>query len=84
MTATLSARNSLESWLGDEAEYLLNYTAKFPKDKLHLPSPDVVDRIYANSDRTKSSNKFQNSWLRDRYGLMIEKMGFVAATKPKT
>jgi class I fructose-bisphosphate aldolase len=51
MTATLSARNSLESWLGDEAEYLFNYTAKFPKDKLHLPSPDVVDRIYANSDR---------------------------------
>jgi class I fructose-bisphosphate aldolase len=51
MTATIPARSSVVSWLGDEAEYLLNYTAKFPQDKLHLPSADVVDRIYGVSDR---------------------------------
>lgn len=37
--------------LGKEAEDLLNYKAKFPKENLHLPGPDFVDRIFALSDR---------------------------------
>ncbi|MCS7205215.1 MAG: class I fructose-bisphosphate aldolase [Leptospiraceae bacterium] len=37
--------------LGDEAEYLLNYKAKFPKEYLHLPSPDFVDKVFGLSDR---------------------------------
>jgi class I fructose-bisphosphate aldolase len=41
----------LESWLGKEAEDLLTYKAKIPKDLLHLPGPDWVDRIFAQSDR---------------------------------
>jgi fructose-bisphosphate aldolase, class I len=51
MTVTLSAHSSIESWLGEEAEYLLAYKAKFPKEKLHLPSPDVIERIFTSSDR---------------------------------
>ncbi len=43
---------NLESLLGDEAAYLLDYQAKVSKDLLHLPSPDWIDRIFANSDRT--------------------------------
>src|SRR4028118_598249 len=51
MTATLSVPQSLESNLGKEAEDLLTYKAKVPKDLLHLPGPDSVDRIFAQSDR---------------------------------
>jgi class I fructose-bisphosphate aldolase len=41
----------INSLLGDEAEQLLNHTAKFPKEKLHLPGPDYIDRILYHSDR---------------------------------
>ena len=51
MTATLSVPQSIESWLGAEAENLLTYKAKVSKDLLHLPGPDWVDRIFAQSDR---------------------------------
>jgi class I fructose-bisphosphate aldolase len=38
--------------LGDKAEALLNFNnPKIPKERLHLPGPDVVDRLYAVSDR---------------------------------
>ena len=38
--------------LGDAAEYLLNFNSpRIPKERLHLPGPDVVDRLYAVSDR---------------------------------
>src|SRR4028118_1329932 len=52
MTATLSVPNSIESWLGNEAEDLLTHQAKVPKDLLHLPGPDWVDRIFAQTDRS--------------------------------
>ncbi len=37
--------------LGAEGESLLTYKAKFPKESLHLPGPDFVDRIFIPSDR---------------------------------
>lgn len=38
--------------LGDRADDLLNYTARgIPKDDLHLPGPDFMDRVMAASDR---------------------------------
>ena len=41
--------------LGDEADYLLNHKCEtFPKETLHLPGPDFVDRIVAPSDRNVS------------------------------
>jgi class I fructose-bisphosphate aldolase len=51
MTATLSAPQSIESWLGEEGEDLLIYQAKVSKQLLHLPGPDSVERIFAQSDR---------------------------------
>lgn len=51
MTTTLSMPSSLESLLGKEAEELLTYKAKVSKDLLHLPGPDWIDRIFAQSDR---------------------------------
>ncbi len=38
--------------LGDKADYLLGFNApKIPKERLHLPGPDWVDRTFINSDR---------------------------------
>ncbi|HEX2983932.1 MAG TPA: fructose-bisphosphate aldolase, partial [Ignavibacteriales bacterium] len=43
--------DKIQKYLGAEADGLLSYKAKFPKEKLHLPGPDFVDRIFLNSDR---------------------------------
>src|SRR4051812_41331230 len=38
--------------LGDKAEFLLGFDKpKISKDRLHVPGPDFVDRIYSSSDR---------------------------------
>jgi len=42
----------IHSLLGPEAEDLLKYTCTgFPRDTLHLPGPDFIDRVWAASDR---------------------------------
>jgi class I fructose-bisphosphate aldolase len=52
MTTTAKKTPSLGELLGKENESLLTYQAKgVSKDLLHLPGPDFVDRIIANSDR---------------------------------
>jgi class I fructose-bisphosphate aldolase len=49
MTAVTS---SIEQQLGDKAEYYLGFNnPKISKDRLHLPGPDFVDRIFAATDR---------------------------------
>lgn len=38
--------------LGDKADFLLNFKQpKISKDRLHLPGPDFVDRIFSATDR---------------------------------
>jgi class I fructose-bisphosphate aldolase len=38
--------------LGNQADDLLKHQCKtFPKDQLHLPSPDFVDKVFAQSNR---------------------------------
>ncbi len=42
-----------EELLGDEADSLLNYTAKaFPAELLNLPGPNHLDNIFVDSDRS--------------------------------
>ena len=42
----------IKSLLGDKAENLLGFKSpKISKERLHLPGPDFVDRIFAQSDR---------------------------------
>ncbi len=54
MTATITT-SEIQAHLGPEAESLLTYTAKgFPKDTLHLPGPDYIDRVFAHTDRSPS------------------------------
>ena len=43
--------NKIKELLGNEADDLLNYKAKFPKEQLHLPGSDFVDRIFMQTDR---------------------------------
>lgn len=47
--------------LGDEAGHYLDYTCKtIDKSLLHLPSPDVVDKVWVQSDRnTPTLSNFQ-------------------------
>jgi len=48
-TATSSA---VEQLLGAKAESLLGFKSpKISKERLHLPGPDFIDRVYAASDR---------------------------------
>jgi class I fructose-bisphosphate aldolase len=43
----------IASLLGDDAEALLSYEVKgIPKEDLTLPGPDIIDRVYARSDRS--------------------------------
>jgi fructose-bisphosphate aldolase, class I len=45
--------SKIQQLLGDEAETLLNHVSKtIPKDGLHLPGGDFVDRVWMNSDRS--------------------------------
>jgi len=41
----------IRGYLGEEAEDILNYTCVFPKEQLHLPGPDFIDRVLVSSDR---------------------------------
>jgi class I fructose-bisphosphate aldolase len=43
--------SKIKELLGSDADSLLSYKAKFPKEQLHLPGPDFVDRIFAQTDR---------------------------------
>ncbi len=45
--------NQIENLLGAEAESLLGHTCQgIPRDRLHLPGPDFVDRVVIQSDRS--------------------------------
>jgi len=45
--------SKIQQLLGNEADTLLNHVSKtIPKDTIHVPGGDFVDRIWSNSDRT--------------------------------
>lgn len=51
-TATMASTRDLEALLGAEAESLLQHrSTTVSKHLLHLPGPDFVDRVWAQSDR---------------------------------
>ncbi len=54
LSQTLEATvyTDIQSTLADQAEYLLGHSSTtITKDRLHLPGPDFVDRIFFPSDR---------------------------------
>jgi fructose-bisphosphate aldolase, class I len=51
-TTTIASKGSIDQYLGSKAEYLLGFKSpKISKDRLHLPGPDFIDRIWTVSDR---------------------------------
>jgi class I fructose-bisphosphate aldolase len=45
--------SNIEKALGDKAKFFLDHTCKgIPKNTIHAPGPDFVDRIVASSDRS--------------------------------
>jgi fructose-bisphosphate aldolase, class I len=52
MATTTVTSGKIESYLGAKAESLLAFKSpKIPKERLHLPGPDFIDRIWTISDR---------------------------------
>src|SRR5207302_11322914 len=50
--ATSTIQGQIETYLGARAESLLGFKSpRIAKERLHLPGPDFVDRIYASTDR---------------------------------
>lgn len=47
----MTSYSDIQKTLGDKAQYFLGYKAKVSKEALHIPGPDWVDRIFAQSDR---------------------------------
>src|SRR5213080_635222 len=55
MKRSAATIDRVEELLGDEARSLLDHMAQtIPKEQLHLPGPDFVDRVVAQSDRSSA------------------------------
>ncbi len=73
MTAVAS---SIEQQLGEKAEYYLGFKSpKISKERLHLPGPDFVDRIFAATDR---SNRVLNNLHRLFHHGRLSGTGYVS------
>jgi class I fructose-bisphosphate aldolase len=68
--ATTTSTGSIETYLGAKAEFYLGYkTPKIAKERLHLPGPDFIDRVWTLSDRnsrvlTNLNRMFRHGRLR--------------------
>src|ERR1700737_2852059 len=55
MKRSAAAVNRIEELLGDEARSLLDHKAEtIKKEQIHLPGPDFIDRVVAESHRSPS------------------------------
>jgi class I fructose-bisphosphate aldolase len=43
---------SIKKYLGSEADNLLSHKCIFPKERLNLPGPDFIDRVFVQTDRS--------------------------------
>jgi fructose-bisphosphate aldolase, class I len=51
-TTTTAGTGKIETYLGAKAESLLGFKSpKIAKERLHLPGPDFIDRVWTASDR---------------------------------
>src|ERR1700716_2980169 len=52
MATTSISGGKIETYLGAKADFLLGFKSpKIPKERLHLPGPDFIDRVWTISDR---------------------------------
>jgi class I fructose-bisphosphate aldolase len=52
VSGTASGANAIEEILGADAGLLQHECKTIPRESLHLPGPDLVDRLYAQTDRS--------------------------------
>src|SRR5882672_3417502 len=53
MKRSPSSIDRIEELLGSETQELLDHKAqRIPKEQIHLPGPDFIDRVSAESDRS--------------------------------
>lgn len=51
--ATITSAGKVETYLGAKADYYLGFNApKISRDRLHLPGPDFIDRVWLATDRS--------------------------------
>ncbi len=51
--ATTTSTGRIETYLGAKADFYLGYKSpKIAKERLHLPGPDFIDRVWTLSDRS--------------------------------
>lgn len=64
------ANSKISTLLGDQSDYLLGHTCKtIDKSLIHAPSPDVIDKIWAQSDRNLPTlNNLQRLFSHGRLG----------------
>jgi len=58
--ATKTAIDRISGLLGSDADHLLNHRCKINKDRLHLPGPDFVGRIFTSTDRNNQTLRSLN------------------------
>ncbi|HCX99966.1 MAG TPA: fructose-bisphosphate aldolase, partial [Bacteroidales bacterium] len=69
--------NSIVELLGNRAKYLLDHTSQtIPKEHLHLPGPDFIERVVSHSNRSQRvlrnlQSMFSNGRLADTGYLSI-------------
>ncbi|MBL4656875.1 MAG: class I fructose-bisphosphate aldolase [Flavobacteriales bacterium] len=51
MSSTAVATNKIEELLGDQSALLSHECKTIPKENLHLPGPDFIERIYKDTNR---------------------------------
>src|SRR5258707_6742099 len=75
--ATIASGGKVETYLGAKAESLLGFKSpKISKERLQLPGPDFIDRVYAATDRnsrvlTNLNRMFHHGRLRNTGYLSI-------------
>lgn len=51
--ATITSAGKVETYLGAKADYYLGFNSpKISRDRLHLPGPDFIDRVWLATDRS--------------------------------
>jgi fructose-bisphosphate aldolase, class I len=64
-----SVVSRIESILGDDAALLTHQCRTIPRESLHLPGPDFVDRVYAMTDRSpRVLGSLEHLFRTDRLG----------------
>lgn len=55
MSRDYASLSSIQELLGDKADALLTHTTTtIPKESIHIPGPDFIDRVWSHSDRNPS------------------------------